>query len=128
MAPGKGEIRSVQTARHAWTYSDLVALPKDQLRHELMDGEHFVSPSPNTAHQSVSISFLRMLLRHQDARDFGRVFYAPFDVELSPFTVLVPDLACFTTERFARWVLRPLRGRVGARRRSAVPAPSAIAL
>ena len=34
---------ALQTTRR-WTYSDLVALPDDQLRHELIDGEHFVSP------------------------------------------------------------------------------------
>jgi len=95
---------SAQPARRAWTYSDLVALPEDQLRHELIDGEHFVSPSPNTAHQSISINLLRMLLRHLDARESGRVFHAPFDVKLSLFTVLVPDLVYFTAERFARVV------------------------
>jgi Uma2 family endonuclease len=104
MAPGKDDMSSAQPARRAWTYSDLVALPEDQLRHELIDGEHFVSPSPNTAHQSISINLLRMLLRHLDARESGRVFHAPFDVKLSLFTVLVPDLVYFTTERFARVV------------------------
>jgi Uma2 family endonuclease len=104
MAPGKDDMGSAQPARRAWTYRDLVALPEDQLRHELIDGEHFVSPSPNTAHQSISINLLRMLLRHLDARESGRVFHAPFDVKLSLFTVLVPDLVYFTAERFARVV------------------------
>ncbi|HEX5759143.1 MAG TPA: hypothetical protein VF121_08110 [Thermoanaerobaculia bacterium] len=36
------------------TYDDLLALPEDGLRHELIDGEHVVSPSPNTKHQRVS--------------------------------------------------------------------------
>jgi len=97
-------MSTAQPARRAWTYRDLVALPEDQLRHELIDGEHFVSPSPNTAHQSISINLLRMFLRHLDARESGRVFHAPFDVKLSLFTVLVPDLVYFTAERFARVV------------------------
>ena len=32
------------------------------------------------------------------------MLYAPFDVKLSLFTVLVPDLVFFTAERFARVV------------------------
>jgi hypothetical protein len=28
------------------TYQDLLRLPEDLLRHELIDGEHFMSPAP----------------------------------------------------------------------------------
>ena len=44
-ASRKGRMSSAQPARHAWTYRDLVALPEDQLRHELIDGEHVVTPT-----------------------------------------------------------------------------------
>ena len=37
-------MSSALQTKHRWTYSDLVALPDDQLRHELIDGEHFESP------------------------------------------------------------------------------------
>jgi Uma2 family endonuclease len=104
MAPGKDDMSSAQPARRAWTYRDLVALPEDQLRHELIDGEHIVSPSPNTAHQTISINLLRVLLTHLDQLGSGQVFHGPFDVKLSLFTVLVPDLVYFTAERFARVV------------------------
>lgn len=33
------------------TYDDFVHFPDDGKRHELIDGEHYVTPSPNTAHQ-----------------------------------------------------------------------------
>ena len=36
------------------TYDDFVLFPDDGMRHELIDGEHYVTPSPNTKHQSVS--------------------------------------------------------------------------
>jgi Uma2 family endonuclease len=97
-------MSSAQPARRAWTYSDLVALPEDQLRHELIDGEHIVSPSPNTGHQTISLNLVRLLLPYLDQHRPGELLYAPFDVKLSPFTVLVPDLVYFTTERFARVV------------------------
>ena len=97
-------MSSALQAPHRWTYSDLVALPDDQLRHELIDGEHFVSPSPATAHQEVSVNLLRALLPHLDQPGTGKLLHAPFDVKLSPYTVLVPDLVYFTAERFARVV------------------------
>ena len=44
------------TPRVKLTYDDFVQFPDDGLRHELIDGEHYVTPSPNTKHQTVSIS------------------------------------------------------------------------
>jgi Uma2 family endonuclease len=84
-----------------WTYSDLVALPDDQLRHELIDGEHFVSPSPATAHQEISKRLFVALNTFVERHRLGEVLYAPFDIKLSAYTVLVPDLVFFTTARFA---------------------------
>ena len=98
-------MSSAQPARRAWTYSDLVALPEDQLRHELIDGEHFVSPSPNTAHQTISGRLFMALSSYVVRHRTGEVLFAPFDVKLSLFTVLVPDLVYFTAKRFARVVI-----------------------
>ena len=97
-------MSSVTAARTGWTYRDLVALPEDHLRHELIDGEHVVTPSPTTAHQAISLNLVRLLLPYLDRHRSGRLLYAPFDVRLSMFTVLVPDLVYFTAERFARVV------------------------
>ena len=36
------------------TYDDFVLFPDDGKRHELIDGEHYVTPSPNPKHQQVS--------------------------------------------------------------------------
>jgi len=97
-------MSSVAAARRVWTYRDLVALPDDRLRHELIDGEHVVTPSPTTAHQTISLNLVRLLLPYLDRHGPGRLLYAPFDVKLSMFSVLVPDLVYFTAERFARAV------------------------
>ena len=35
------------------TYADLVAMPEDGKRHELIDGEHYVTPAPTLRHQLV---------------------------------------------------------------------------
>ena len=36
------------------TYDDFVLFPYDGKRHELIDGEHYVTPSPNRRHQRIS--------------------------------------------------------------------------
>ena len=36
------------------TYDDFVHFPDDGRRHELIDGEHYVTPSPNITHQRIS--------------------------------------------------------------------------
>ena len=94
-------MSSAQPAHRRWTYSDLVALPEDRLRHELIDGEHFVTPSPNTAHQTILKRLVVILNAYADRRGIGEVLFAPFDVKLSAYTVLVPDLLFFTADRFA---------------------------
>jgi len=35
------------------TYDDFVQFPDDGERHELIDEEHYVTPSPNTKHQTI---------------------------------------------------------------------------
>jgi len=97
-------MSSVAAARTEWTYRDLVALPDDHLRHELIDGEHLVTPSPNTSHQTISLNLVRLLLPYLDEHRAGQLLCAPFDVKLSLFTVLVPDLVYFTADRFAHVV------------------------
>ena len=36
------------------TYDDFLLFPDDGKRHELIDGEHYVTPSPNVRHQDIS--------------------------------------------------------------------------
>jgi Uma2 family endonuclease len=74
------------------TYDDLVALPDDGLRHELINGDHLVSPSPLLRHQAVAGRLYALLLMFVDAHPQGQVFIAPCDVILSPFDVVVPDI------------------------------------
>jgi Uma2 family endonuclease len=74
------------------------------LRHELLDGEHVVTPSPAVVHQLVLWNLVREFTVFLDAHPTGTALAGPFDVKLSLFTVLVPDLVYFTAERFARVV------------------------
>jgi Uma2 family endonuclease len=96
-------VSSVALAQ-PWTYRDLVALPDDGLRHELLDGEHVVSPSPGTSHQLILWNLTRELGAYLAANDGGTALTGPYDITLSMITVLVPDLVFFSAERFARVV------------------------
>jgi len=46
---GRDEVRAASPAAKL-TYDDFVLFPDDGKRHELIDGEHYVTPSP-TARQ-----------------------------------------------------------------------------
>lgn len=75
-----------------FTYEDYLLFPDDGLRHEILDGEHYVSPSPNAKHQIVLVNILRVLDRFVHSKRLGRVFPAPFDVKLSEIDVVQPDI------------------------------------
>jgi Uma2 family endonuclease len=97
-------MSSVAAAQRVWTYRELVALPEDQLRHELIDGEHLVTPSPAIPHQVILWNLTQLLGPYLRANPIGTALAGPVDVKFSLFTVMVPDLVYFTAERFARVV------------------------
>lgn len=89
------------------TYDDFLHFPDDGKRHELIDGEHYVTPSPNTKHQRVSANLHLMIGSWLERHPIGQVFYAPYDVVVSQFDVVEPDLLYMSNERAAR-VITPL--------------------
>jgi Uma2 family endonuclease len=89
------------------TYDDFVLFPDDGKRHELIDGEHYVTPSPNTRHQQISVNLLLLIGNWLETHPTGRVFHAPFDVAFSNFDVVEPDLLYLSNERAAE-VITPL--------------------
>jgi len=83
------------------TYADLIAMPADGKRHELIDGEHYVTPAPTFRHQLV-LSHLHLDLgSYVEANGLGQVCFAPLDVVLSDHDVVEPDLLFVSTERLA---------------------------
>jgi Uma2 family endonuclease len=83
------------------TYDDFMQFPDDGLRHELIDGEHYVTPSPNTRHQRISGNLYLLIGTWLEEHPIGRLFYAPFDVVFSTFDVVEPDLLYLSNERAA---------------------------
>lgn len=84
------------------TYDDFLLFPDDGKRHELIDGEHYVTPSPNTRHQRISGNLYFEIRQWLAGHPVGQVFYAPFDVVFSSFDVVEPDLLYMSNERAAK--------------------------
>lgn len=65
-------------------------MPDDGHRYELIDGVLLVTPAPNVAHQRCMVSIVALL--HAARAEDHEVLVAPFDVRLSQFTVVQPDV------------------------------------
>ena len=83
------------------TYDDFLLFPDDGMRHELIDGEHYVTASPNTKHQVVSGNLHWLLRTYLEQHPIGKLYYAPFDVLFSKFDVVEPDLLYMSNQRGA---------------------------
>lgn len=72
------------------TYDDLCSMPDDGKQYQILDGELVMTPAPLRLHQEI---LRRLVLAFSAAvPDGAHVFFAPFDVVLSPTVVLQPDL------------------------------------
>src|SRR4029079_17473551 len=81
------------------TYDDFVHFPDDGKRHELIDGEHFVTPSPNRRHQKIVGELFGLIWSHLKRQPVGDIYVAPFDVVFSDFDVVEPDLLFVSSDR-----------------------------
>lgn len=92
----------VEPLRLKLTYEDFLGFPEDGKRHELIDGDHFVTPAPFTAHQSISAALTQYLRAHIVEAELGKLYAAPTDVVLSEHDVVEPDLLFISNERMDR--------------------------
>jgi Uma2 family endonuclease len=82
------------------TYDEFQTLPRDgSKRFELIEGEVYMTPSPNTKHQRAVVKLLRLLVDHVEQHDLGEVFIAPYDIVFSKWTALEPDLLFIRKDR-----------------------------
>ena len=88
-----------QLAQHLkWTYEDFLLFSDDGKRHELIDGEHIMSPSPFTKHQQILQQLFYALEHFLREHSLGKIFIAPMDVVLSDTDVVEPDLLFIASE------------------------------
>jgi Uma2 family endonuclease len=81
-----------------FTHADLLEMPDDGKRREIIEGELFVTPSPNLDHQRISRRLELAVANYLEAHPIGEIFDAPMDVILSDFDVLEPDLLIVLNE------------------------------
>lgn len=82
-------------------YEDYLLFPDDGRRHELIGGEHYVTPAPSEKHQIVAANLHLDLGAFVRDKGLGRVFFAPYDLVLSDQDVVQPDLLFISRERAA---------------------------
>ena len=82
----------VENSRFKLTYEDYIAFPDDGQRHEIVDGEHVVTPSPKSYHQTLLMRISAQLFDQIDKQGMGRVLPSPMDVRLSTVDVVQPDI------------------------------------
>jgi Uma2 family endonuclease len=81
------------------TYEDLQGFPDDGKRHEIIDGEHYVTPSPAVKHQREVLNLAALLHDHVRQEALGTVLVAPVDVVLSEIDVVEPDVIWISLAR-----------------------------
>jgi Uma2 family endonuclease len=85
--------------------------PDDGLRHEIIDGAHYMTPSPNQRHQElVARLHLSLGVFLEDRPDRGRLFLSPFDVVFSFHDVVEPDLVFVAPDQFEILTARNIQG------------------
>lgn len=93
------------------TYEDFLLLPDDGLRHEIIGGVHYVTPSPNLRHQELVLRLAVSISNHiEDRPDHGRVFVAPFDVVFSFHDVVEPDVIFVAPDQLDILTAQNIRG------------------
>lgn len=80
-------------------YREYCCFPDDGRRHEIIDGDHYVTPAPSTAHQTISKRIQHQLYTQIELAGLGIVFNAPVDVQLTEHDIVQPDLVVILADR-----------------------------
>jgi Uma2 family endonuclease len=92
------------------TYRDYALLPEDGRRHEIIDGELYVTPAPFVPHQDLLVELTFRLVGFIKAHRLGKLLVAPTDVLLSAHDIVQPDLLFVSNERAAIVGSKNLKG------------------
>lgn len=90
---------SIDPNFNKFTYEHYVLIPNDGNRHEIVDGDHFMNPAPNSYHQLISGRLYFQLYSQITLHKLGLVFVAPINVQLSEFDIVQPDLVVVLNDR-----------------------------
>ncbi|HLM69613.1 MAG TPA: Uma2 family endonuclease, partial [Longimicrobium sp.] len=82
-----------------WTYEEFARLPDDGNRYEVIAGELYVTPSPNSIHQQVVVRLVIDLGNFSNEHGAGILFSGPYDVIFGKGDYVQPDLAFVRRDR-----------------------------
>lgn len=103
--PGRDEMRPAISGVKL-TYDDFLQFPDDGKRHELIDGKHYVTATPNTKHQRICGNLFFLIRSYLEDNPIGEVFGVPLDIVLSNSDIVEPDVQYLSKAR-ATSVLTP---------------------
>ena len=86
----------------AWTYKDYLGFPEGgPLRYEVIDGELYMTPTPNIRNQRIILKLSQALQSFLARHPFGELFVSPCDAVFSadPLQVVQPDLVFVSAAR-----------------------------
>jgi Uma2 family endonuclease len=98
------------TAAKKLTYADYEKIPAGGFRHEIIEGEEFITPAPNLDHQTAVVNLSGILRHHVVAKKLGRVFVAPTDVLLSDHDIVEPDVLFVSEKRLSILTEKNIQG------------------
>jgi Uma2 family endonuclease len=81
-----------------YIHADLMQMPDDGKRREIIDGELYVTPSPVNYHQKILLNLTGAFWKFLESHPLGELRFAPLDVILSEHDVLEPDLLLVLNE------------------------------
>jgi Uma2 family endonuclease len=106
-------VRRCVVSKHSatkLTYEDYLAFPEDGFRHEIIEGEHYVSPPPLVRHQRILLRVTYLIQGYLETHAIGEVLFAPVAVLLSEFNIFEPDLLYLSHERAHQLTEKNLQG------------------
>jgi Uma2 family endonuclease len=92
------------------TFTDYEKIPEDGFRHEIIEGEEFMTPAPEVPHQRVSAKLVRILQEHLGQSKAGEVLFAPVDVVLSQEDIVQPDIIIIASDHANRVTQKNIQG------------------
>lgn len=81
-----------------YTHADLLHMPDDGKRREIIDGDLYVTPSPINYHQKILFNLTMAFGGFLQQHPIAELRFAPLDVILSEHDVLEPDLLLVLNE------------------------------
>ena len=85
-----------------FTATEYREMPDDGRRYQIVEGELFMAPAPNTFHQTVQANLICMLRPFVLKQAIGTVLGAPCDVYLDDLNVFQPDVLYIAREHANR--------------------------